>query len=106
KTVIGLSSNEKTPAISTDSWGRQPRVFLPAGFFGSKNRKLWCDSAHSRAFLINCRIFPVGLSWRGPPGIGIKTAPAWGDRTLGPPFQCARRRAWRLKPTWEVGARS
>jgi hypothetical protein len=24
--------NEKAPAISTDSWGRQPRVFLPAGF--------------------------------------------------------------------------
>jgi hypothetical protein len=34
------AGNEKAPAISTDSWGRQPRAFLPAGFFGGKNRKL------------------------------------------------------------------
>ena len=36
----GWLLNEKAPAISTDSWGRQPRVFLPAGLFGGKNRKL------------------------------------------------------------------
>ena len=34
------ASNEEAPAISTDGWGRQPRVFLPAGFFGGKSRKL------------------------------------------------------------------
>ena len=58
--------NEKTPATSTDSWGRQPRIFLPAGFFGGKTGS-YDVTAHSRAFLINCRLFPVGLSWRSPP---------------------------------------